>query len=312
MSEHRHFGITPSELSNSFSKFKELVQWSLPIKLTLSALVGTLGGAGLLGYLSEYATYSYAIHFGIRPPLEGIPYLKATVAIGSFLLLLSSALFFALTCFLFRLLLLASREAANLVEYLFSKIWGRRQSRLHLFDHTHPLQPMTMLDVIPLLFVFMAFFSIVIPILDSSTVASFRESSFGKGITSIVILVVFGSYGAAVIFPAIYVRGLWWIGMIFTLLYFTVLVSLLFSPNQYSTFLRLIGYGGGLPVLIQLTDETPADINSSRELHLMLRTTEAFILYDNDHDKFVEIPKDQVRRITHASNGLQNLWYILP
>ena len=38
----------------------------------------------LRGWLAELATYSYAIKLGFRPPLEGVPYLKAIVTFGGF------------------------------------------------------------------------------------------------------------------------------------------------------------------------------------------------------------------------------------
>ena len=35
--------------------------WTFPLKLVLGAVLAALGGAGVLGFISEYATYSYAI-----------------------------------------------------------------------------------------------------------------------------------------------------------------------------------------------------------------------------------------------------------
>ena len=84
-------------------KAKAIVPWSISAKLVLSSLLGLFGAAGLLGYLSKYATYNNAIHFGIRPPLEGIPYLRPAVAFGSLFLLLSGAAIFMLIAFVLRL-----------------------------------------------------------------------------------------------------------------------------------------------------------------------------------------------------------------
>ncbi|MFY1862145.1 hypothetical protein ACOTB5_29975 [Achromobacter xylosoxidans] len=72
---------------------KSFVQWSLPAKLLVTAIVGLLGG-GFLGYNAEYATYNYAIQYGFRTPIEGIPYLRAAVTFGSFFLLLSGVAVF--------------------------------------------------------------------------------------------------------------------------------------------------------------------------------------------------------------------------
>jgi len=72
---------------------RSALQWSLPIKLAVGAIVGLIGG-GFLGYNAEYATYNYAIQYGVRAPIEGIPYLKAAVTFGSFFLLLTGSLVF--------------------------------------------------------------------------------------------------------------------------------------------------------------------------------------------------------------------------
>lgn len=67
--------------------------WSLsiPLRLLTGALVATIGG-GYVGFLSEFAAYNYAIYYGFRPPLEGIPYLRVSVMVIAFLLYLGSAL----------------------------------------------------------------------------------------------------------------------------------------------------------------------------------------------------------------------------
>jgi hypothetical protein len=65
-----------------------------PLKLLIGTVLGIALGPGFVGLLSEYATYYYAIDLGIRPPLEGIPYLKSAVTAGSLLLAVVVAFFF--------------------------------------------------------------------------------------------------------------------------------------------------------------------------------------------------------------------------
>ena len=57
--------------------------WSLPRRILVSILVGFIAGPGLIGFLSEYATYLYALGADVRPPVEGIPYLRASVTLFS-------------------------------------------------------------------------------------------------------------------------------------------------------------------------------------------------------------------------------------
>ncbi len=62
----------------------------LTLKTVTWFLLTVLGGSGLLGILSEFATYSYAIYYGFRPPVEGIPYLRVTITLVSFVLVIIS------------------------------------------------------------------------------------------------------------------------------------------------------------------------------------------------------------------------------
>ena len=65
---------------------KRILENAVPLKLAVGAILGIVTGPGLLGFLSEYATYRYSLYYGLRPPLEGIPYLRAAVTLGSFVL----------------------------------------------------------------------------------------------------------------------------------------------------------------------------------------------------------------------------------
>ena len=62
------------------------LSWSLPVRLAVGVFASAVGGFGL-GLISEYAAYRYAIHIGIRPPFEGIPYLRVSIASLTFIAL---------------------------------------------------------------------------------------------------------------------------------------------------------------------------------------------------------------------------------
>lgn len=77
--------------------FKNFLALSFPIKFLVGTIFGLIAGPGLLAFLSEYATYSYAIRINIRPPLEGIPYLSASVALASLVLSVTAIIIFLIT-----------------------------------------------------------------------------------------------------------------------------------------------------------------------------------------------------------------------
>jgi len=68
--------------------------------------------------------------------------------------------------------------------------------------------------------------------------------------------------------------------------------------------------GGWSNCLVELREA--GETTSNEPLQLMLRTNEAIILLDPSNRRFVEIPREQVRRIFHATGGTRSLPYALP
>ncbi len=64
---------------------KTASRFSIPIKIILAGIVSALGGSGYIGFLSEYATYFYALSNGFRIPAEGVTILKGHNSINKFL-----------------------------------------------------------------------------------------------------------------------------------------------------------------------------------------------------------------------------------
>lgn len=84
---------------NIICKIKDIMPYSLPIKVALGFILTTLGSASVLGLLSEFAVYKYALANGFRVPVEGIAYLKPTVTFVSLIILLVSLACFTATYF---------------------------------------------------------------------------------------------------------------------------------------------------------------------------------------------------------------------
>ncbi|MGJ0516691.1 MAG: hypothetical protein ACR65O_13190 [Methylomicrobium sp.] len=76
---------------------KKFISLSFPIKLIIGSIASVIAGPGVVSFVSEYASYYYALEIGVRPPLEGIPYLSATTALVSFIFALSASIVFIST-----------------------------------------------------------------------------------------------------------------------------------------------------------------------------------------------------------------------
>jgi hypothetical protein len=288
------------------TNIRNALPWVLPFKLVLTAVLSVLGGAGLLGYLSEYATYSYAIHFGFRPPLEGIPYLKATIALGSVALLISGALFFAFWIFVMKLYVWQTEYFLSSALSMLKRV-PNSEGLQRSFDFSNVISRLQASHKWKVALIgisgFAAFW--LIGYLAAHTLfasAGDFPIYFGLGMASVAFMVIVALANPNVI---------WWLAGILTIGYFFLWLVALFTPTDYSVFLRVVGYGGGIPVNVELRDS--AQKNAKPEtLYLMLRTTDALILLSESGTTFIEIPRDQIKRITHGYGGLGSLPYRMP
>jgi hypothetical protein len=273
----------------------------------LSALIGVLGGAGLLGYLSEYATYNYAIHYGFRPPLEGIPYLRPAVAFGSLFLLLSCGLVFAFIAFALRSLVWYVDAIPKMAALPFRMLRiDVKQAEWKAGQQLTVVRQRSLWHHLAISLVFTTFALAAIALAVSARGEGHKLLLKPEPVAFVAIYIL------AIVFAVLRPNTIWWSAIIASATYFVVCVYLLFTPVKYSEFLRLLGYGGGISVRIELRDEKGESKVSSDVQQLMLRTTEAVILYDSDRNAYSEIPRDQIHRIVHDAGGMRRLPYVLP
>lgn len=289
-------------------QIRAITPWSIPLKLVVSALLGVFGGAGLLGFISEYATYNYAIYFGIRPPLEGIPYLRAAVAFASLFLLLSGALVFAVIVFSLRSFAWYIDAIPRLFAFslrLFGLDAKRSEQR-----HGHALAALRARPLWQLVLGSLLLTVLLLAVLmfaghpNVVTGRSEFDESMLKGVLAVQTFIVV----LAVAKPS----SIWWNAIVVTVAYFATCIYILFSPLKYSELLRILGYGGGLSVRLELRDSSASRDFDPDSHQLMLRTNEAVIIYDRNRGTFSEIPREQVHRIVHDSGGMRHLPYFLP
>jgi len=275
--------------------FVSIGSWALPIKFLVSAALGAFAGAGVLGFLVEYATHAFALAFGFRPPVEGIPYLEATVTGGSLLLLVSGSFIAAAMIFLLQR---GGVEYRRSVQRKSAMGPGRPENTRKLLMRA--LGGLLLTGVIAL----------------ASLSASCKASVVG--ICSYIPEVFSFPFLGGIVFGAL-ASGLttwrptlvWWFSIGTVVLYYGGIVFLLFSPIAYAEFLRYTGFGGGLPVTIAVEtkhDMPPTEIKTT----LMLRTSQALIVFDRLTNTFHEYPIERVARLSYATGGLHLQAFELP
>lgn len=286
---------------------KSFVQWSLPAKLLVTAIVGMLGG-GFLGYNAEYATYNYAIQYGFRTPIEGIPYLRAAVTFGSFFLLLSGvAVFVAVWLFLKsiftpRMILrtFVSKESRQrIIES--PRVWNWIKKEVASVDQPSWAERVvgkTWLRTLMVATIFSATLSCSVWFVLSSLEEHPSSTEVLALFLAVSIPYVF-ALTVAVIKPEAIVR----VASVATVAYFLGALIFLWIPSSHAKLLRHLGYGGGLPVRVELADDhTTIPINDREWFYLMSRTTDAYILFDRESRKFVELPRSSARRLYTKSD----------
>ncbi|GAA0829045.1 hypothetical protein GCM10009080_03130 [Cupriavidus pauculus] len=87
-------------------------------------------------------------------------------------------------------------------------------------------------------------------------------------------------------------------------------VVLMFNAPVYAEFLRLVGYGGGIP--IQISEKMEGDTRSLIHGYLMLRTTDSLLLYNSNTNLISEYSRSAATEVAHAAGGLRRLPFALP
>jgi hypothetical protein len=275
------------------SKFLSL---SLPWRLSLSILMMFLAGPALIGFLSEYATYWYAINHNVRPPVEGIPYLSATVTFGSLLLALLVSITFALTRLIIGYFVgsvVTSFEGyaklPSLVVNFFKKFFTFNTNSIdkvfeQIGNTPNEIRGITAKSIV----VFAALGGGIIFGLaywqssGQGNEQALKYSVFISGYFVIILLTLWRKFIMQVV------------AFIAAISFYIFSISLLFNQQYYSQFLNLTGFGGGQPIAIQTKSEaTPVNMK------LILRSKDWFIGHSTETGESIEIPKSVVKNITY-------------
>ena len=277
----------PHWLSSSVSWFLRL-SWSA--KLVVTAISSATAG-GLAAAVSEYAAYRFALFYGVRPPVEGIPYLKITVAGLTVITLVGGA-------FLLLLLLVAGAAIERALQPLSS---SRRQ-------HAGQQRPAGA-RFTRAVFVFVVL-QVLVVCVGLAGAARVREGSSGSA-----IMMFLGTLAVGNVVVYAQVRGWWsrlvrWTAVASTVGLIAVLLVAPFFVDVYGLLMRTLGYGGGMAVCI----ETDGSMEDSHGIggYLVLRTTSALVVYQPAARSVREIQIGDVRSLAYSAKPLFALESCLP
>ncbi|WP_440467399.1 hypothetical protein ACKI1H_00880 [Pseudomonas sp. YH-1] len=302
-----------SAIKALIAKFKGVATWSFPAKILLTALIGGLGGSSFVGFLSEYATYVYCVSYGIRPPAEGIPYLKASVTAASIFLLTSGSTIFI------AVLLAIKYIMGNLtvIESIFSRLKSDKDDTLLDKIRNELASPSRQairnlnwkqfLFILVPVFILLGWF-LAFSILTKTDVIT--DPTFFQRHSAHTISILLSSF---FLIPAIVIwrpASLWWVAAIASITNVFFWITLLFTPKYHAELLQAIGYGGGLPITIELKEKSSAPING--QVNLLLRTGSSIIILEPKSSLITEISIDQIAKIQHGTGGLYRMETKLP
>jgi len=283
-------------IKDLWEKYAGLV---LPLKLLIGTVLGIALGPGFVGFLSEYATYFYAIELGIRPPLEGIPYLKSAVTAGSLILTIVVATIFLISR------VVASAIAEQLASYL-SKVssfiniiikCARKLTfgRIEIPDYNGNDAIVKLKSLPPKLAILLSIF------VAAGFFIGFYVFLRVKGDPNAVYAgVAVGIYVLVATITTWSKKAVKWVSFSSAIAFYLFSFILLFNASYYSSFLRGIGYGGGSKVTIFLKE----DDSIYNECFMILRTTKSVICMDNKSSTINEIPISKIHKISYEVSGL--------
>lgn len=270
--------------------FKKFLELSFPLKIILGSLFGIIAGPGLLAFISEYATYLYALRLNIRPPLEGIPYLSATVALASlFLSLIAISIFLFTRAILNRMVNLFIWQINNITHNLDELNLTDIKFKNIISNSIQTLKELPAKKALPIIIITAIIFTLI-----TSSIAELQQHIENKNShinPQLVLFIYFLMVLLSLWRPIIN----WVVAISFALAFYAISFKFLFNQNYYSDFLKLIKYGGDIPLAINYKDK-----NKSREdATLLLRTQYYLFLKQQNSDEVIEIALQDIESIIY-------------
>lgn len=264
---------------------KKIAPFTFPMKLVIGYLITALGSASVIGFLSEFATYTYAVDNGFRLPVEGIPYLKPTISFISLIIIFTSTFAFALAYIFVR----TSAFILNSPEYII-KIPINIAKRILKHDSDIKLNIQETLNDVG------ATKALIITMIASSLATGMLYYLFkGTNISNhwwlycLFFIAIFSTYLSA--FNKLYVK---YIASIISVLSVIAVIALMFNPSVYSKFLFATGFGGEIPTTLYTDSEAEKTISGN----LLIKSNETYFLKNIDNS-IIEYPTKNVIKVVY-------------
>jgi len=272
------------------SLIKKFVSLSFPLKFLIGSIFGIIAGPGLIAFLSEYATYTYAIRINIRPPLEGIPYLSASVALASlFLSIIAVSIFLISRWILTKMVSFPINNIRDIFDILNSIKESKFNSGKVVDDSIKSLRDLkTKKAIIIILVVATAISLLLFGFVKLGALVSGTKEPEISGLIALFIYLV------------IVLLSLWkpifnWIIAISSaILFYIFSFNFLFDLNHYSNYLRVIKYGGGINIELEYKDT-----KQKEQVVLLLRTLDYVFIKTKSETNPIELPLENVRSIKY-------------
>jgi hypothetical protein len=289
---------------------------SLPYRIGLVLLSGLIGSS-VLGFLSEYAVYSYAVANNSRPPFEGIDFLRFAIFSTSFFLYLgcfslfiftyyyADYIYFTLTHILFLPLYLLCKSLAIAKIPIMQSFYRRSglDTMMNMFNRRYYYEAALREQ----------HFAEILRVLKSQPAPSYSYYWI-----ALIFILVIASY-LEVRFAKTWIAALFTLFLIiiiamvlakrdpisrvlvsfgFSILFFLSVMLVMFSPHLYSYFLHFIKYGGDHQISVVLRDES---IRLSGRL--ILRSNNSLSIVVNGEKNTTEIPMDSIDYVIYISGA---------
>jgi hypothetical protein len=295
-----------------YSKIRSLISWistlAWPAKLAIGAFVGAATAGGVLTFLLQNAAYGFALTYGFRPPVEGVPYVAAIVGVTSLVLPLAGAV-------LAVVITIIARMTPQIMEGM-DKVGGRNPQRPSVVAAFRTITPREALVVIPILSTLIAGAWSLLPAPRSSPIPDVCSWPLLLCSNDVTASLPFGAL--LFICAVILLTVLWRPNLVFfgaagiVLLYYGIVAVNVLPAEGYGRLLRLTDFGGGLGVVIELTDESGNGSRQTVNANLLMRSASSIVVYDDKRETIDEYPLARVWKVSHKQGGLKRLAFRLP
>ncbi len=293
---------TLKKVPSVVADFVKVMPYSMPLKIIIGFLFTALGGSSVLGLLSEFAVYNYALINGFRAPVEGIPYLRATVMAVSLAMIIVALVAFSLAYLILKQFTLSISfivtHAQKALSYFNPKLGER-------FSHTI-LDSLVERSFISMLFVATgsSFFVVVTVLYTFEDVIPYIASILGNEYK--LPIGIKSPLGASILFCGTFTiylslfRPKYTKEIAFSVAGISVLIAVLimFNANWYSRFLNITGFGGERSVTLYQNNKEETISGK-----LLIQSNNYYIILQPDNE-VIEFPVKQVKKITYKRSPI--------